>query len=219
MLTSFSYFDLIETFPEGGCAICHLIGHDADRQLDALLGEFAVDVETHRQLRASRGLCNDHAWRLMEHGEAYKVALLYNSVLDETVRRMQTGKKWFSRSPLEPDAPCVVCAVMDKSETVYLKTLSEQFGNPKLQNAFRQSDGLCLPHFRKLIMVTTHSDHAAMMIDIQRGIWQRLQGELELFMQQLSMPGIDPHMGEERDSWKRTIARMSGEKGIFGRRW
>jgi hypothetical protein len=53
---------------------------------------------------------------------------------------------------------------------------------------------------------------------LQREIWQRLQAELHEFMRKSDYHNMDEKMGAEGDSWQRAIARVGGEKGVFGLR-
>src|SRR6185369_1004968 len=83
----FSYYDLIETFPRPGCAVCNLLLRDSERHLDSLLYEYILDIETHRHIRAARGLCNEHTWQLKKYvGGALGIAILYEAELDEVQR-------------------------------------------------------------------------------------------------------------------------------------
>lgn len=62
MVTPVTYFDLIDYFPQPGCAICNLLRRNVDRSLDALLYEYVGDPDSHRVFRQRRGLCNEHSW-------------------------------------------------------------------------------------------------------------------------------------------------------------
>src|SRR5262245_17547672 len=86
MITPLAYFDLIETLPEPGCAVCNLVLRDVAHFLDLLLYERVTEPETHRAFRARRGLCNEHSSRLVQlRGGAVGAAVLYRAALNEVL--------------------------------------------------------------------------------------------------------------------------------------
>ena len=58
-------FDLVEMFPQPGCAICNLLLHDVSHYLDSLLYERVNTVELQQGFRRARGLCAQHAGELV----------------------------------------------------------------------------------------------------------------------------------------------------------
>src|SRR2546429_8463381 len=87
MVTPLGYFELIEAFPDSGCAICRLVLRDVDHLLDSLLYEHINDPDIQRRYRASRGLCNEHSWQLVRHkGNSLGIAILYGAVIDELLK-------------------------------------------------------------------------------------------------------------------------------------
>jgi hypothetical protein len=234
MLTPFGYFDLIETFPKSGCAVCNLLRRDVTNMLDATLYEFVTDPAIQRKFRASRGLCNEHGTQLLKLGSALGIAVLYEQVIDElltvieqTAPSTQRGLTWrlFPQNPhaalasaLEPAQPCMACTLQDESETQFISILSQHIADARMQAAFRASDGLCLEHFRQTVRETSAAEHAKLLIDMQRDIWRRLQDELNEFMRKQDFKNADEAMGAEGTSWQRAVARAGGEQGVFGLR-
>jgi hypothetical protein len=224
----FSYYDLLEAFARPGCAICALLLRDAERFLDSLLYEYVTDPETNRAVRAGRGFCNAHSWQLTQYrGGVLGIAILYDAALDEvisisehtqsvraTLSRLRSNASSLSRV-LEPAGPCVACEVMATSERDYTETLGRYIDDETLEIAYGQSQGLCLPHFRLALRETAQQERLAA---IQVAHWRKLKGELEEFIRKNDFNYADEAMGAEGDSWLRTIARMSGERGVFGRR-
>jgi Family of unknown function (DUF6062) len=226
MTTPFGYFDLLEAFPKPGCAVCRLLDHDVDRFLDTLLFEYPVDPITQNNFRASRGLCHEHSWRLPGYNNALATAILYNAVLDEMLQISEQApaekQTTFARlrgngtnsalaDALAPTRPCPACVVRSDAEKRYLQVLGERIGGERLGEAFRASDGLCLPHFRGVLAVTRDPENARQITMTQRAIWAKLKNELELFLHK-SDAHYHEQMGSEANSWLRAIARIAGEK-------
>jgi hypothetical protein len=227
MTTPFGYFDLLETFPQPGCAVCRLLQRDVERFLDTLLYEHTVDPPTQTAFRASRGLCHAHTWMLPALNNALAVGILYDAVLDEVSRiaartpadkqgglgrLLKSGITSALADALQPKLPCPACVVRDDAERRYLQVLGEYVSDPRLRPAFEASDGLCLPHFRGVLAHTPDPKNAALLGEIQLSKWMALKDELEEFLHKL-----DAHyhaaMGAESTSWLRALARVAGEMG------
>jgi hypothetical protein len=227
MTTPFGYFDLLESFPQPGCAVCRLLERDVARYLDTLLYELTVDPPTQTAFRASRGLCHDHTWILPDLNNALAVGILYDAVVDELIRAVaqaqpkQLGaldrlRKGGAASgvaqALQPQKPCPACVVRDDAQRRYLQVLGEYAGDARLRSVFEQSDGLCLPHFTALLNLTTDAANARLLIDIQAQKWVALKAELVLLLHRLDAH-YHAEMGSEATSWLRALARVAGEKG------
>jgi hypothetical protein len=237
MLTPLAYFDLIEMFTEPGCAVCNLLHRDVDRLLDSLLYERVNDPDSHRAFRASRGLCNQHGWQLARYrGGSLGVAILYQATLDEVLKiieqnpaqvAMQSAVPRFLSANaeaagslladrLEPTEPCMACALLADSESDYVQVFSQYVADSRLQDGYRASDGLCLPHFRQALRKIRRADHLQQLTAMQTTIWTSLKAELGEFIDKNDHRRAHEAMGGERDSWQRAIGRMSGEEGMFG---
>ena len=218
--TPFGYYDLLEAFAQPGCAVCRLLEKDVDRFLDNLLYEYPTDPTTQNNFRASRGLCHEHSWQLTRYNSALAVAVLYNAALDEVLDisgktapdKGKRGKPSALADALEPTKPCPACVVRSDSEKRYLKVIGEYIAEERLREAFRKSDGLCLPHFRESLRVST-PDCARTLTEIQRDIWTALKREVEEFLHKMDAH-YHQEIGKEATSWLRTLARLAGEKHL-----
>ncbi|MBN2469120.1 MAG: hypothetical protein JXN59_00240 [Anaerolineae bacterium] len=238
MVTPFTYYDLLEAFAEPGCAICHLLLRDADRMLDTMLYEYVNDSEVRQAFRTRRGLCNEHSWQLAQQGgNLLGVVLLYTGVMDEALTLLQQaapsseGSRNRLRRPtgaathqqaqalaanLKPTRKCMICERLATAETQYLKMLGQYMLDEKLVQAYQDSEGLCLSHFR-LALTTTHDvESIGMMITLQQAIWSKIYADLKEFREKSDYRRIQDEKGDERDSWRRAINSMAGKKGIFG---
>lgn len=222
--TPLGYFDLLETLPLPGCAVCRLLERDDGRFLDTLLYEHPVDPTSQNDFRASRGLCHDHAWRLPGYNNALAVGILYNAVLDELLQiseQTPPGRSGgaFRRSgagdalaaALDARKPCPACVAREQAEDRYLLVLGENVTDERLWSAWQESSGLCLPHFRGALRHAPDADSARRLAETQRERWTALKGEVEMLLHKL-----DAHyhqsIGAESTSWLRALAQVAGEK-------
>lgn len=231
-----SYYDLVEAFSQPGCAICALLLRDADRYLDGLLYEFALDPQVQDAFRARRGLCGEHAQQITTYfGGSLGVAILYAATLDEVLKIIQTAPPEETPRPklmrllqrdkslvselaerLESQGPCVVCQHLAGAERRYIHTLSRYLTDERLRGSYENSDGLCLPHFRMVLRAIPRAEERNLLIAAQRRIWAALKADLDEFIAKNDYQRSAEPMGRERDSWKRATARMAGERGVFG---
>lgn len=231
MLTPFGYFNLIEAFQKPGCAVCGLLLHDADQLLDSLLYENSTDPQVQNRFRDSRGLCNEHASRLIRPGRALNIAVLYEGVVHEVLtlmnqaggggqpnglmRRLFSGGSSSIADALTPSQRCIACEAQDINEKQYLEVLNQYLNDAKLLAAYQASDGLCLEHFRRALKVSSAAS-AQTLIDTQTAIWSHLRDELNEFMRKYDFNNADEKMGAEADSWQRAIVNIAGLRGVFG---
>ncbi len=220
------YYALQDAFQQRGCAICVLIRQDVARVYRTLLYDLNIDPQTHERFRASRGFCNEHAWQFIDHGDALGIAAMTDVVIDEVLRTFQArplpSARWRRAkrgealaAALEPAQRCMACRVQEQSETSYLQILGAHLAT--LEDRYRASDGLCLPHFGRLLHKLPDDAAAEQAAALQKAAWEQLRGELQEFMRKSNYHNAHEAMGPEGDSWQRAIARMSGERGIFGR--
>lgn len=233
---TFGYFDLIETLPKQGCAVCTLLLRDVTLLLDKMQYEYVVDRETQRKFRASRGLCDEHGWRLAQIGNALSVAVLYETALDELlkiidqqspVQNITSGfaRRLFTQNAgstladaLEPTSPCAACDTEDAAESRYIDAFTEHLTDEPMLAAYRSSEGLCMEHFKLALRAINDREKTTLLITTQRAIWERLQVELNEFMRKSDYQHANEVMGAEATSWARAVARIGGEHGVFGLR-
>ncbi len=240
MVTPFTYFDLVDALSQPGCAICQLLRRDSERSLDALLYEYVNDPEVRAAFRARRGLCNEHSWELSRHtGNLLGIVLLYRGVIDEVLGAFRqelpeippaAGHRTAGRAgglhkqavqalikALQPGKKCMICETLAAAERQYLEVFSEYVTDEKILGLYRQSDGLCLPHFRQILKITGATERLALLVSIQHGIWSRLYADLQEFIDKSDYRRISEEKGAEGDSWRRAIRGTAGEEGVFGK--
>jgi hypothetical protein len=235
MSTSPQYYDLIETFHETGCAICHLLQRDATRFIDSLLYEYVTKLQTNDTFRSGRGLCNTHSWQMAEFtGRALGIAMLSNMVVDEIqkvtaksspgqssglarlLNKQQTSSSL--ADALESTEACPVCDLVSRAEQHYVEVIATHLDDSRFIDAFQDSGGLCLPHVRQTLRQITDPAQSETFMKIQGEKWATLQAELKEFIRKYDINNAREAMGAEGDSWRRAIRYLAGEDDIFGLR-
>ncbi|HZB10596.1 MAG TPA: hypothetical protein VE525_15945 [Rubrobacter sp.] len=76
---SFSHHDSREALQQQGRAVCHLDNRSGRPYLDNLLYELVNDPGVPAQSRDSRGLCERHAYLMLDAGDDLATAILYRA--------------------------------------------------------------------------------------------------------------------------------------------
>ncbi len=225
----FNFYDLLETLLQPGCAVCNLCERDVNRFLDSHLYEYVNTPDTHVAMRASRFLCNQHTHQLVHYGASVLgIAILEASVLWELLRLAEVpsggafarlrGGTHSTADRLEPTGSCMACDVLTRAEKDHIRVLAELVTDARMGEAFRDSAGLCLPHFRLALRAAPSAAQQERLLEMQMAIWRDLKAELDMFANKYDINHAHEAMGEEGDSWRRALEMLAGRKGIFGLR-
>lgn len=237
MNESARHVDLLKAFADKGCPICRMLKRDMQKDMDTLMLERINKVETHLAFRAGRGLCNAHAWNILQaKGGSLGIAVMYESTMVELMKHVRQIKssapvsgfgRLFSNhsageaaaKQLEATGNCILCDSMNMSENFYVEIVAKNVNDAKLQEAYRASQGgICLPHARLVLQKLTQASDVQTFLTLQTEKWNALHADLELFIQENEDNVPQKDMGPEGDSWQRAIAYLSGDKDIFGYR-
>ncbi|MBN1287421.1 MAG: hypothetical protein JXB47_18615 [Anaerolineae bacterium] len=211
MALSGEAYRLWEACAEPGCPICTRVRLDVARYLDRLLYENVNDTHIRAKIREARGFCNRHAYLLSRPGGSLGIAVIYRDVLERVLRTLdearwrggEIGSKALSDA-LAPKQACPVCVREAEAEMAYARALAEELDAPSLLEAFKESDGLCLRHFRTTLGMSSKREVFEVLSDMQRTIWNRLSMELAEFIQQAD----SDLTSSEGDSWQRIVTRL-----------
>jgi hypothetical protein len=118
---------------------------------------------------------------------------------------------------LDPTLGCPACQQLAQSQTGYVSLFDRYLDDERFFAAFQGSSGLCLPHLRLVLRGLGSSAHVGRVVSVQREQWARLHAHLEEFQAKYRHENQHLRMGEEADSWRRTIAALVGDAGVFGR--
>lgn len=231
MTKSAGYYDLRQAFGQPGCALCRLLAQAADGYIDSLLWELVNDPALRAELNESRGYCREHAWLLVRYGASLGAAIMMKDIIDTLLRVAEAGKfeppsfsfrQLFNAAQpnsaaaklaadLAPQKPCPVCLKIESSESYYLAALRQHLTGPDtLAPAYRASNGLCLPHFRRVLASTTDAETFTSLVEAQKEVWQRLSADLGEFIRKKDHRFQHENYGAEGDSWLRAIEAVVG---------
>lgn len=134
------YFELKEACGQPGCPICRLSATRVAARIDNLLWEHVSDVDFRADFRKAGGFCGEHSRDLENYRDGQAVAILHRDILEDHLKALAKGKGHTGKGR------CPICMDREKIEKNFLTVLADADG--PLQEAFRASEGLCVPHFR-----------------------------------------------------------------------
>lgn len=144
-----NFFELEKACEKPGCPLCRIVADRAERYIDNMLFEHVSDRVFRKAHRLAGGFCSYHSRNLESFRDGLAVAILGRDVLEERLDSFKTRKPWRRREP------CPICVERDRIETEYLGFLAgaggESAEEQELRRIFGQSEGLCAPHYGKLL--------------------------------------------------------------------
>jgi hypothetical protein len=189
-----------------------------NRYIDNMLFEHVSDRGFRKVHRMAGGFCSFHSRNLESFRDGLAVAILGRDILED---RIESFKK---RKPWKPKERCPICIEQDRIEGEYLTFLieteknSQQKNSPEaaeqeLQEFFTASDGLCAPHYARLLETAKHipswiiTYHEHKFNELLRRVGQFI--ELSAYGRQEEFAQLS-----EKDQlvWKELAANLRGSK-------
>lgn len=215
-------WDLEHTLSQAGCAICRLTHQGIARLVDGLLYESVSDPDVRRRAAQSLGFCNRHAWQMRAaHGGALGIAFLNRDALNQWQAQLEQVQPPRGRDPLErfrkqaaranhAKEKCLVCERENEIEQRDLQALVESLAEDDFRAQFRESAGLCRPHFTQACDAAPRVETLDALIEMQAEINARLIAELDEFIRKNDYRFMAEGFGAEGDAWIRAIEQLAG---------
>lgn len=203
-----------EALLSGPCPVCRLIAAGTQQRLRHLFHESVNDPLLRETLRGSLGYCARHAEMAAGTSDACGIAILYHDILSRVLRRLEAAGRG---TRLPAPSPCPECLAEQAEERRYLHALARDLHDPDLQTAYRQSNGLCVPHLERLIALAA-PEIVAFLAGQEKARLAALADELEEFIRKHDHRFAHEPMHAERDSWRRALQKAAGVCGTPGER-
>lgn len=225
---------LDEALKREGCPLCWLAWDTQERYIFHTLWENVNDMTFRRRFLASEGLCQTHAWRFQTTEEemwrdGLKNGILYESLVDavrrDLERQLQAHRQdqhpWWHPSRWRPQPSseallgsglCPVCDVGQATARFYAGNLAQRLTEPGWQVTYRNSDGLCLVHFRLTLERSEPAVREWLLTEMTAQL-RLLQQEMNEYIRKHSWQFQEEPVSEsERQSWIRAITFLRGAK-------
>ncbi|MGC8962674.1 MAG: hypothetical protein ACP5LK_01750 [Candidatus Bipolaricaulaceae bacterium] len=202
---------LEKSMREPGCPICRRLREAEERWIWNVLYELTGDPEIHGRFASSLGLCREHAALVAKAVETRElvtptgVARLYESVV---ARALEVLPNLRGRASL-PRGRCPLCQIAQETEERESWFLGRLLADPQLWAVYRDSEGLCLPHFLSVWPEASEEVRQKLLSDFQERL-SRLLVRLREFQRKERFDVDEPPTPEEIASWREALWRLGG---------
>jgi hypothetical protein len=196
-----TYQEILDAMGKGGCPICIPVQAAVERYIKGLFDESVLDPEVRARVRASLGLCHEHAWLAQEAGlsDALGLAIVYR----ELIGALQAGER-------HPGKECPACLFRSETEERMLHTAIRSIQKNEFLSRMQSSSGFCLNHLNLILAAPESAFRHRVLLDVQNRIWERLELDLSEFIRKNDYRFSSEPIGSESDSYKRAIGVVVG---------
>ena len=226
------YFKLFDRLDGPGCPICGIVIDDSRAYLDSVLYERVTDVPTREGLRESFGLCNPHTWLLRDLPASSAPDLGFAIIARDLLSRFRhtagappvTGWRalsgWLTHAASGLRArlkrtTCPACVVAARSESVHLRQLLDLLGDETFSGKYRNSSGICIPHFLVAEESQAGHPHFAKLRQLQVRAAQSLHDTLDRFTEKHDHRAREEITPAEARAWTDAMEFLGGKRGVF----
>ncbi|MEJ6949755.1 DUF6062 family protein [Natronospora cellulosivora (SeqCode)] len=235
--------DLEDALHEEKCPICRLKRINSEKFLWNLIYDATSDPGVHKQFKKSYGFCNDHNQLVIKviKGRdclsATSVARLYETLIPVSLKMLNGLKnkqthgikeqiskliRFKKRIDEDEESPsnrfkkekCMVCQTIDQNVQALEKTLIENLREESFRNIYKESDGLCLPHFQETLELTGFINKKVyyFLINDQEKRLNNLLEKVIKVQKKKSYDNFERVTQEEAFAWQEAIWRYTGWK-------
>ncbi len=219
-----SYFNLLDALKEQGCPICFVVKKNAQKFMDDFLYESVNDPGLRKEIKESAGFCNRHAWQLHKSGDGFGLGIVYEDLMRFILKKLEEvdGSSASLKGILkqldkdeQAKKSCIVCNEEKDVEGRYISVFLENFDDPELKFAYKNSFGLCLWHLNIAIKKNKNKKLTNEFIAIEAAKLNGLIAEVKEFLRKHDYRFSKEKFGKEGDSWIRAIEKLIGKEGVY----
>jgi len=230
MSVDVTYFRIERIIKSGAeCFLCALEDEVERKYLDAYLSELVMNGEAREKIVESRGFCNHHFYRMLiaaskpESPDGHGIALISQNIIEKLIQDLHKQKKNYkSFYQKEKMKNCPACAYIANFMEICNKKIVKLFSsdNKEFLTLFKDSKGLCIPHFTMLInelkevLHTQNWEIIETIIEIEEKNLRRLNSELAEYVRRQSYEFSDQDRTTVEDVLLRSVQKMVGRRGL-----
>ncbi|MEM3695893.1 MAG: DUF6062 family protein [Candidatus Bathyarchaeia archaeon] len=226
-----TYFRIERMIKSGAeCFLCALEDEIERKYIDAYLSELVMDSKAREKIVESRGFCNHHFYRMLiaagkpESPDGHGIALISQDIIEKLIQDLHKQKKnreknFHQKESIRNCPACVYMANLMKicnKKIVKLLSLNQK----EFLMLFKDSEGLCIPHFTALINALKEVLHSKnweaveTIIEIEEKNLRRLGSELAEYIRRQSYEFSDQDRRAVEDVLLRSVQKMVGRRGL-----
>ena len=218
------YYELLEAIRQPACPVCRMAIRSGDRFLETYSYEHVNDIEIRELVRAAKGFCHHHTWRLFHEHSPLGTALTYFDILGEASQQIASSKEQQgflrslaarARKRLTPQGTCLGCDAQSNAEQRYLGLLVETLrGDREAQETYTDSDGLCLLHLRAALVSRPSRDATDLLLRVQEKRIAAVREQMSEIVRKADYRVKDRVTSEDIASLPAALAQVVGQEAL-----
>jgi hypothetical protein len=181
---------------------------------------FSKKPEIQLNVAQNQGFCNLHTWQLLTLSSTQGFSTGYAVLLEKTAESLY---HYLSLTPLVTEnsplqtspSACAICHMLDRVETNYLNQLALLLQTPVGFHHYQQSQGLCLPHLRKLVPLLTDQKIKMQVVTHAAINLTYTAQNMKTFALKHALLQRDTITDEENSANSRAVIHIVGQKDIL----
>jgi hypothetical protein len=231
MSVDITYIRIERVIKDGAeCFLCALEDEVERKYIDTYLSELVMDAKAREKIVESRGFCNHHFYRMLiaagkpESHDGYGIALIGQNIIEKLIQDLHEQKKNHEKNfhQTENIKNCPACVYIFNFMEIYNKKIVKLLSSnhKEFLKLFKNSKGLCIPHFTALINTLKKTLHSQSMdviktiIEIEEKNLRQLGSELAEYVRRQSYEFSDQDRMAVEDVLLRSIQKMVGRRGL-----
>ncbi len=203
-----------------GCPVCARLGKSALAFLAKWQYALAHEKDTQLAFARETGFCPLHSWHLASVSSPLGLCLGYPRLLErlegELSRLSSSAFGADELSSLVKDSrDCRVCRLLQDVERTYLADLAHFLEEPRGQQVYAQSHGLCLRHLAALTRILPSKPLRQFLAAQAARKYARLAEDMRNFAMKRDALRKDLLNRDERDAHHRALIHIAGAKHLW----
>lgn len=196
------------------CPICELIRSRTKKSMEGFLYESVNDRALRDLLCRAGGLCNDHAYMLLDMGDPLAHALIYHDLLERAVRYVRETPPRKRKERYQGHPSCLFCRQAEASEHIYVESFMDAFRDDEFKVRYTDGGLLCVPHLEMMKNDGKHGN-AGEIIEVTTEKYEALLHQLsEIRRKNDYRFAGEPWTEQEKTAWQRAVAVINALRGV-----
>jgi len=225
--------DLERLLQQEGCPICRVCDEHLER------GRFWFFTEAYGEGSGVRkyidywGFCEKHTRMVAKIGPKWQKSVIYSWIINdkmpiiqgllgalESYRKSNFVKRTVALKALRkaisdarPRGGCIFCENITWTANYYIRTLLDALTHAEIQDLYRRSSGLCMPHFFQALesLKEKYVPQLQEIVKVQLERLDQLKNDFEEFFRKEDYRFSHEPKDKEQFAWIRAMKRFLGE--------
>lgn len=212
------------------CFLCDLESELEQRYLKNYLEELVMDPKAREKIIQSRGFCNSHSYKILfeankpTNSDGHGIALIMKSITEHLIQQLPSEKynaRYNFFKMLVHAERCPACIHLDNFMKMYIeKAVGLIAASGDFSKLFKESKGMCIPHFILLTSATKGLELGQVQIilevlyDVEGKNLQRVNADLAEYVRRQSYEFSEKDRAEVAGILLRSIEKIAGRRGL-----